>query len=83
MGPSMKSPAFLPQCQSGHQGNILQVPDLTTLHPVPWADKGKYKVGAVLCESRWMAGDTPHTACPRQDFYIYIIPKSTYHIHVL
>ncbi len=65
MGPSMEAPTFLAQCEGGHQGNILQVPDLNTLHSAPWADKGKYKVGAVLCETKWMPYNLPHMACPR------------------
>ncbi len=68
MGPEFSesdTPYFLPECVEKHQGNLLQVPDLSTLHPVPWANKGKYKVGAVLCETKWMPDYTPHVVCPR------------------
>ena len=47
-----------------HYGNIAIVPVLDTLHDVPWSGGGKYKVGSVLCETKWINGSA-QDACPR------------------
>ncbi len=65
MGPNMEVPTFLPECEAANQGNIFEVPDLSTLLPRPWANKGKYKVGGVLCETQRVPDYQPHPACPR------------------
>ena len=52
------------KCAEDHYGNTAIVPILDTLHDVPWSGDGKYKVGSVLCETKWMDGSA-QDACPR------------------
>ena len=52
------------KCADEHYGNTAIVPVLDTLHVVPWSGDGKYKVGSVLCETKWMDGSAQE-ACLR------------------
>ena len=52
------------KCADEHYGNTAIVPVLDTLHDVPWSGDGKYKVGSVPCETKWMDGSAQE-ACPR------------------
>ena len=46
-------------------GNAILLPDPVTLHLVPWAGHGEYRVAEVLCESYWIQDRAPQLACPR------------------
>jgi len=49
-------------------GNAVIRPMSGTLHALPWATNGKYRVGEVLCESCWMPpyrDGVPQGACTR------------------
>ncbi|XP_041355710.1 lengsin-like [Gigantopelta aegis] len=46
-------------------GNMVFVPDLDTLHPIPWAGNGKFKVAEFYCETAWMPSRKYQDACPR------------------
>ena len=37
-----------------HFSNAVMRPIPGTLHPLPWAAEGKYRIGEVICESFWM-----------------------------
>jgi len=48
--------------------NIIARPMPGTLHDLPWAAQGKYRIGEVLCETFWMPpyrDGAPQTACTR------------------
>ncbi len=47
------------------QGNMTAVPEPGTFHMVPWAGKGKRKIGEVLCETHWIQDMSYQGACPR------------------
>ena len=53
-----------PRVEAIQSGNMSVIPDLNTLHPVPWMGMGKYKIGELLCETYWL-DDTQQDACPR------------------
>jgi len=48
--------------------NVIVRPTPGTLHALPWAAQGKYRIGEVLCETFWMPpyrDGAPQTACTR------------------
>ena len=46
-------------------GNMAVIPDLDTLHSLPWAGNGKYKVAEFYCETAWLPSLQFQDACPR------------------
>ncbi|XP_041355721.1 lengsin-like [Gigantopelta aegis] len=48
-----------------NSGNMVIVPDLDTLHPLPWAGNGKFKVAEFYCETASMPSRKYQEACPR------------------
>ena len=72
MGPRYEAPMGLKGCKEGHQGNISITPVVETLHDVPWAGDDKYKIGSVMCKTKWLDG-SPQEACPRQVSYILLM----------
>ena len=45
-------------------GNVKMIPHPETIHSLPWVTPGKFVVGEVLCETRWL-GNNPQEMCPR------------------
>ena len=45
-------------------GNMKLIPCPDTLHALPWVTQEKFRVGEILCETRWAAGN-PQEVCPR------------------
>jgi len=51
-----------------NSGNVIARPMPGTLHDLPWAAQGKYRIGEVLCETFWMPpyrDGAPQAACTR------------------
>ena len=51
-----------------HHGNASVRPILTSIHHLPWAAEGQFRVGQVLCETFWPSyylDGAPQSACPR------------------
>ncbi|XP_041355678.1 lengsin-like isoform X2 [Gigantopelta aegis] len=46
-------------------GNMAILPDLDTLHPLPWAGNGKFTVAEFYCETAWLPSLKYQEACPR------------------
>ena len=65
MSPSMERPLFLPQCEEYRNGDVCQMADPRTICDVPWAGNDQYRMGEVLCETRWLPDYEPQAACPR------------------
>jgi glutamine synthetase len=58
----------LPEVIETNMGNVIMKPVTGTLHHLPWAADGKFKVGEILCESFWTKpyrDGGPQEACPR------------------
>ena len=45
-------------------GNMKLIPCPDMLHALPWVTQEKFRVGEILCETRWTA-DNPQEVCPR------------------
>ena len=51
-----------------HNGNAIVRPVLGSIHRLPWAAKGQFRVGQILCETFWPChyrDGAPQSACPR------------------
>ena len=44
------------EMESLNNGNVLFLPDVNSLHSLPWAGVDDYKVGEVICEAYWNGG---------------------------
>jgi glutamine synthetase len=61
-------PVRFDEIDSVRYGNALLKPMKGTLRSLPWATRGKYRVGEFLCEMNWMPpfrDGGPQEACPR------------------
>ncbi len=81
-GPNSEIADGLVQVENYQFGNSSFAAIVDTLHDVPWAGEGKYKIGSVICESNWLDG-TRQEACPRSvnkepEFWI----ESSVHIYL-
>ena len=54
------------------------VPDLDSLHSLPWAGYGKYKIAEFYCETAWLPSLQFQDACPR-----YIAKRQWQRLHDL
>ena len=59
-------------------GNMAIVPDLDSLHSLPWAGDGKYKIAEFYCETAWLPSLQFQDACPR-----YIAKRQWQRLHDL
>ena len=74
-----KDELVLPKDESNRvYGNMIMIPDLDTLHPIPWAGSGKYKVCEFYCETVWSSSLKYQEACPR-----YIAKRQLQRLHDL
>jgi len=58
----------LPEVLDANVGNAVIRPMPGTMHALPWATSGKYRIGEVLCEAFWMPpyrDGAPQGACTR------------------
>jgi len=61
-------PVCFEEVEAVRYGNACLKPMKGTLRPLPWATRGKHRVGDFLCEMSWMPpyrDGGPQQACPR------------------
>ena len=63
-GPLTEDDYLPPKVVSANYPNALMRPDVNTVHPVLWASTPEFRVGQVLCDTRWLSGE-PQSANPR------------------
>ena len=63
LGPGCETLEF-PEVAAMSFGNMKLIPCPDTLHALPWVTQQKFRVGEILCETRWTA-DNPQEVCPR------------------